>query len=92
MPGVVAIYTADDLGLAPQPPSGNVEGATGTLDKPFTREVLARDVVRFVGEPIAVVVAETLAHAVDAAENVRSSRIGTSIRSTGPMWWSAAGS
>lgn len=70
MPGVVAVYTADDLGLAPQPPSGNVEGATATVDKPFLRDVLAGDVVRFVGEPIAVVVAETLEQAVDAAEYV----------------------
>jgi aerobic carbon-monoxide dehydrogenase large subunit len=70
MPGVVAVFTADDLDLKPLPPSGNVEGATGTLEGGFMREVLARDVVRFVGEPIAVVLAETLAQALDAAETV----------------------
>ena len=34
------------------------------------RPVLATDVVRFIGEPVAVVVADTRAHAVDAAELV----------------------
>jgi aerobic carbon-monoxide dehydrogenase large subunit len=70
MPGVAAVFTATDLDLARMPPSGNVEGATGTLEGPFGREVLAREVVRFVGEPIAVVVADSLAHAEDAAEVV----------------------
>jgi carbon-monoxide dehydrogenase large subunit len=70
MPGVAAVYTAGDLDLPPLPPSGNVEGATGTIEGLFAREVLAREVVRFVGEPLAVVVAETLDQALDAAEEV----------------------
>ena len=70
MPGVAAIFTADDLLVPPQPPSGNVEGATGTLEGPFARDVLARDVVRYVGEAVAVVIADSLAHAQDAAEMV----------------------
>ncbi|HVF08809.1 MAG TPA: xanthine dehydrogenase family protein molybdopterin-binding subunit, partial [Actinomycetota bacterium] len=70
MPGVAGVFTATDLDLPRMPPSGNVEGATGTLEGPFGREVLARDVVRFVGEPIALVVASSLAHAEDAAELV----------------------
>ncbi|MBI3648398.1 MAG: xanthine dehydrogenase family protein molybdopterin-binding subunit, partial [Actinobacteria bacterium] len=70
-PGVVAVLVADDLGLAPQPPSGTVEGGTGEeIEGPFLREVLARDVVRFVGEPIAVVIAETREQAIDASEAV----------------------
>ena len=32
--------------------------------------MLAKDVVRFIGEPVAVVVADTRAQAVDAAEHV----------------------
>ncbi len=63
MPGVVAVFTADDLDLEPLPPSGNV-------DLPMSRQILARDVVRFVGEAVAVVVAETSAQAIDAAEEV----------------------
>jgi len=62
-PGVAAVFTAADLDLDPQPPSGNVS-------KVFTRPVLAREVVRFVGEPIAVVIADTLAEAIDATELV----------------------
>ena len=63
MPGVVAVLTAADLGLADQPPSGNVSG-------PFSRPVLAVDTVRFVGEAIAVVLADTTERAMDAAELV----------------------
>jgi carbon-monoxide dehydrogenase large subunit len=62
-PGIIAALTAADLGLDPQPPSGNVRG-------PFPRPILAHDVVRYVGEPVAVVLAETFAQAQDAAEAV----------------------
>ncbi len=60
-PGVVGVYVAADLNLAPLPPSGMVEReATGELEGLFGREPLARTVVRFVGEIVAVVVAETV--------------------------------
>jgi aerobic carbon-monoxide dehydrogenase large subunit len=62
-PGVAAVFTAADLDLPSQPPSGNVRG-------PFARPPLARDMVRYVGEPLAIVVADTLARAQDAAETV----------------------
>ncbi|MFB3739910.1 MAG: xanthine dehydrogenase family protein molybdopterin-binding subunit, partial [Candidatus Velamenicoccus archaeovorus] len=62
-PGVVAVLTAADLELDPQPPSGNVHG-------PFERPVLAGDTVRFVGDPLALVIAEDLGRAQDAAEAV----------------------
>jgi carbon-monoxide dehydrogenase large subunit len=61
-PGVVGVFTDDDLGL---PPAAAM-GGDGKLDRPR----LARDRVRFVGEPIAVVVARTRAQAYDAAELV----------------------
>ncbi|HET6776637.1 MAG TPA: xanthine dehydrogenase family protein molybdopterin-binding subunit [Actinomycetota bacterium] len=64
MPGVAAVLAAADLDLAPQPPSGSVSG-------PFERQVLARDRVRFVGEAIAVVLAESPGQAQDAAESVQ---------------------
>ena len=64
MPGVAAVLVAADLDLAPQPPSGSVSG-------PFERQVLARDRVRFVGEAIAVVLAESPGQAQDAAEEQR---------------------
>jgi carbon-monoxide dehydrogenase large subunit len=63
LPGVAAVLTGGDLDLAPQPSSGSVSG-------PFDRPVLATEVVRFVGEPVAVVLAETLGQAQDAAESV----------------------
>ncbi len=62
MPGVVAVYTSDDLGIAPQP---------GFVFLPaFGRPPLATGKVRFVGEAVVAIVAETRAQAVDAAEAV----------------------
>jgi aerobic carbon-monoxide dehydrogenase large subunit len=63
--GVLAVLTATDLNLPPlEAPLENP--AAGRLPRPM----LARDVVRFVGEPIAVVVAESPRLAEDAAELV----------------------
>jgi carbon-monoxide dehydrogenase large subunit len=63
MPGVVAVHTHATLGLAP------VQGFI-MLPPVFSRPPLADGVVRFVGDMVAVVVAETRAQAVDAAEMV----------------------
>ena len=61
-PGVVAVYTAADLDMPPPAPEmGNPAMA---------RPLLAIDTVRFVGECVAAVVADSRAHAVDAAELV----------------------
>ena len=49
MPGVIGIFTATDLGLVPLP---------SPFAPPFTSCPLAFEVVRYVGEPIAVVVTE----------------------------------
>ena len=62
-PGVAAVITAADLGL---PPFRFFD----PIPEPFARPLLATDRVRFVGEPVAVVAADTPAHAVDAAETV----------------------
>ena len=64
MPGVVAVYTAADLGLEPTPPSMPM------FNPAMTRTRLAAGRVRYVGEPVAVVVAESYVQAVDAAELV----------------------
>ncbi len=68
-PGVVAVLSAGDLGINDLP-----EWPPPRPDQPPRRELsrpcLARDRVRFVGEAVAVVVAETEAQAVDAAELV----------------------
>ena len=63
MPGVLAVYTADDLDLAPH--LGFV-----MLPPAFSRPPLARDRVRFVGDIVAAVVAEARGQAVDAAEQI----------------------
>jgi len=69
MPGVAAVLTAGDLDLPPMPPSGNVESPEHTdLAEPWGRHPLARDRLRFAGEPFAVVLADTMAHGLDASE------------------------
>src|SRR6266699_4000592 len=73
MPGVLAVYTGADLAAA----------GFGTMGVPFQRKRpdgspmfarghlgLAQGKMRFVGEPVAFVVAESLAAAKDAAELV----------------------
>ncbi len=73
-PGVVAVYTADDLGdywqpgplLLPPPPPIKRQ-----LFHEATQVPLAKDKVRHVGEPIAVVVAESRYIAEDAVEDIR---------------------
>ncbi|HYL52990.1 MAG TPA: xanthine dehydrogenase family protein molybdopterin-binding subunit, partial [Acidimicrobiia bacterium] len=63
MPGVVGAYAASDLGMSP------VQGFV-MLPPTFNRAPVASEVVRFVGDIVAVVVAETRAQAVDGAEAV----------------------
>ncbi len=62
-PGVLGVFNAADLDLPDLKPIPMV-------NQQMARPVLARDTVRFVGEPVAVVVAETPAAAADAAEHV----------------------
>ena len=70
-PGVLAVLTAADAaadGLKPLRPYVEANVQTG---EPFTfavQPLLAADKVRFVGEPVALVVAETQAQALDASE------------------------
>jgi carbon-monoxide dehydrogenase large subunit len=71
MPGVIGVYTAADLqGYGPLKcvvPFNNRDGSP--MKKPL-REALATDKVRYVGDPVAYVVAETVLQAKDAAEAV----------------------
>jgi carbon-monoxide dehydrogenase large subunit len=64
MPGVVRVYVAGDLDMNRLP-----VGAPG-LDDCTRRNAIATDRVRFVGDVVAVVVAETRLTAVDAAHLV----------------------
>src|SRR5512147_1012750 len=73
MPGVLAVVAAPDLagdGLGDIPCAVPVKGPGGRPVPTPGRPLLARDRVRFVGEPVAMVVAETLAQARDAAASV----------------------
>src|SRR5918912_1271047 len=72
MPGVIAVYTAEDLGdfwqpsplLVPPPPAQHVVFNQRTAGQ------LAKGKVRYVGEPIAMVVAESRYLAEDAADTI----------------------
>ena len=72
-PGVLAVYTgadleADGIGHIPCPvPMKNRDGSSPNVPP---RPALAVGRVRHVGDPVAVVVAETLAEARDAAESI----------------------
>ena len=72
-PGVLAVLTAAETradGLQPLLPTATANVQSG---EPFAfapQPVLARDKVRYAGEPVALIVAETCAQALDAAESV----------------------
>lgn len=72
MDGVLAIYTAADLGdyWQPGPLLVSPPPVEGALFNERTQVPLARDKVRHVGEPVVMVVAETRYQAEDAAEMV----------------------
>src|SRR5258707_5959282 len=73
MPGVLGVWTGADLneaGYGPLKTLIPVPNRDGSPMKTPTRRSLATDKVRFVGDPVAFVVAETLAQAKDAAEAV----------------------
>jgi aerobic carbon-monoxide dehydrogenase large subunit len=73
MPGVVAVFTGEDLGkhdLKVAPPLVRFPGRGGVMLKVPHRDVLAKDRVRFVGQEVALIVAETEVAAQDAAESI----------------------
>jgi carbon-monoxide dehydrogenase large subunit len=71
MPGVLAIYTAEDLAAyGPHKCMLDFKQRDGSAMRKPVRKSLASDKVRFVGDPIACVVAETALQAKDAAEAV----------------------
>jgi carbon-monoxide dehydrogenase large subunit len=72
-PGVVAIFTSEDIeaaGLGTIPCLYNPMEPLGSTMITPPRRLLARGIVRHVGDPVAFVVAETPAQARDAAELV----------------------
>ncbi|HEY6894646.1 MAG TPA: molybdopterin cofactor-binding domain-containing protein, partial [Rhodanobacteraceae bacterium] len=71
LPGVVEIFTGADLTSVNGLPCGWL--ITGTDGKPMNEPphpVLAQGKVRYVGDPVALVIAESVAQAKDAAEQI----------------------
>lgn len=74
MPGVLAVLTGRDAsadGLGPIPPVASAMGRDGKPLFAAAMPILAGERVRYAGEPVAIVVAETPAQAQDAGEAVR---------------------
>jgi carbon-monoxide dehydrogenase large subunit len=72
-PGVLAVYTAADLGAywKPGPLLVSPPPIEGTVFNERTQVPLAKDVIRFAGEPVAMVVAESRYLAEDALEDIQ---------------------
>ncbi|RPH77495.1 MAG: xanthine dehydrogenase family protein molybdopterin-binding subunit, partial [Candidatus Rokuibacteriota bacterium] len=71
MPGVIAVLTGADIaaaGLKPMPAAAPMKGRGGAEQLATPRPALPQRRVRYVGEPVALVVAESAAAAQDAAE------------------------
>ena len=72
-PGVHTVLTAEDVradGLKPLRPSAEANVQTGEKFAFAPQPLLADGKVRYVGEPVALIVAETHAQALDAADQV----------------------
>jgi carbon-monoxide dehydrogenase large subunit len=68
LPGVHAVITAADIGTAI--PTIPLRQESSPEFKPFEQPVIAHDKVRYVGEPVAVVLADSAAAAEDALEAI----------------------
>ena len=72
-PGVLAVLTAEEAradGLQPLRPSAEANATTGERFAFAPQPLLASGKVRYVGEPVALIVAESRGQALDAAEQV----------------------
>jgi len=98
-PGVIGVLTWKDVEAAranPMPCLAPTRNRDGSPIKQTPKPLLAKDRVTFTGEAVAMVVAETYAQAVDAAEHVNVEyesldAVGTlAAAPTGPQIWSDA--
>lgn len=72
-PGVIAVYTHEELaaaGVGDLPGAGLPPDSSGKPRKPLRQPPLARGRVRYVGEPVAAVLAESPLLAKDAIERI----------------------
>ncbi|HEY8799613.1 MAG TPA: xanthine dehydrogenase family protein molybdopterin-binding subunit [Candidatus Limnocylindrales bacterium] len=71
MPGVVAVIVGADISWNPLPMAWPAGGASGIQNNVSTPRVLATDSVKWTGEGVAAVVAETAEQAIDALEAIQ---------------------
>jgi len=101
MSGVVAIITGADLvaaGVKPLPLSADFKRSDGSATASPPRHALAVDTVRFVGEAVAAVIAQSVEEARDAAEAIdvryealpMVADIDDAVADGAPLVWSAA--
>jgi carbon-monoxide dehydrogenase large subunit len=70
MPGVVAVFVGADIPYNPMPMAWPAGGSAGIQNNISTPRTLATDSVKWTGEGVAAVVAETEAQAFDALEAI----------------------
>lgn len=101
LPGVVAIVTGDDLvraGVKPLPQSVDFKRSDGSPTASPPQHALAVGTVRFVGEAVAAVIAQSIEQARDASEaiDVRYEPlpmvvdVGAAVARGAPLVWPAA--
>ncbi|WP_259779956.1 xanthine dehydrogenase family protein molybdopterin-binding subunit [Aestuariispira ectoiniformans] len=69
-PGVIAVFTGDDMQVGSIPCGWGVNNKDGSPMNEPAHPPLAQGKVRYVGDQVAVVIAETYAQAKDAAESI----------------------
>jgi aerobic carbon-monoxide dehydrogenase large subunit len=67
MPGVVGVFVGEDIDLPPLPYAWQAAGVQNNINTPT---VLAKGEVHWIGDPVAVAVAETIGQARDAIEAI----------------------
>ncbi len=70
MPGVIAVFTGADIPYNPLPMAWPAGGSSGIQNNVNTPRVLATDDVKWTGEGVAAVIAETAEQAVDALDAI----------------------
>ncbi len=70
MPGVIAVYVGADIPYNPLPMAWPAGGSAGIQNNVNTPRMLATDSVKWTGEGVAAVVAETEAQAYDALDAI----------------------
>src|SRR3954468_6419556 len=71
MPGVLAVFTGADIPYNPLPMAWPAGGSAAIQNNVNTPRILATDAVKWTGEGVAAVVAETEAEAIDALERIQ---------------------